>query len=359
MRFAVTEDQRLLAGAVGEALAATCPPAAVREAGRDPAARRAAAWQALAEVGLLGALVPEEHGGLGLTIADTVLAYVETGRHAVPGPLVESAVAAPSLVGPDWLVKLAAGVATVSVAMPHLLDADLADLLVVRSGAAIVLAEPGEITLIPNVSIDATRRLFSAGPYRPGPPGRKTHGTEAAGGALASDTGIAGGFHEGFDRPVEHAFDQAFDRAALATAAQLIGLGRWLLDASVAHARRRRQFGAAVGSFQAVKHRLADVAIALEFAAPVVYRAAYALTHRTPTARRDVAAAKIAAGEAAGGAARGALQVHGAAGYTGELDLHLWLTRVWALRAAWGDESLHRARLRDALLGDSPVERLP
>ncbi|MBC6463118.1 acyl-CoA dehydrogenase family protein [Actinomadura sp. HBU206391] len=335
MRFSFTADQRLLAGAVREVLAGTSPPDAVRAAAADPSARRGAAWHALARVGLLGALVAEEHGGLGLTPLDTVLAFEETGRFAVPGPLVESAVAAPWLVEPGWLAKIAAGTAAVSVAMPHLLDADVVDLLVMRSGGGVRAVSPDDVTLSPIPSLDATRRLFAAS---------------------AADAGRAEGDPLGGSPAV---FGSAADHAALATAAQLVGLGRRLLEMTVAYAGQRRQFGTAIGSFQAVKHQLADVAIALDFAAPVVYRAAYALTHRTPSAPRDVSAAKIAAGTAAHRAARAALQVHGAIGYTEELDLHLWLTRVWSLRGAWGEESLHRARLRDALLGEPAPPRLP
>jgi alkylation response protein AidB-like acyl-CoA dehydrogenase len=333
MRFAFTEDQRLLAETVREVLTKACPPDVVRAAaGPDPAARRGAAWHALAEVGLLGALIPEEHGGLGLTPLDTVLAFEETGRFAVPGPLVETAVAAPVLLSQDdekWLPEIASGAAAVSVRtaeMPYLLDADIADLLVVRYGTGGSVMPRAAAALTERPSVDPARRLFDL-------EGRR-------------------------DDPVVLSGTPAFDPAALATAAQLVGLGRWLLDTAVEYAGRRRQFGTVIGSFQAVKHQLADVAIALAFAAPVVHRAAYAVTHETPTAARDVSAAKIAAGEAAHLAARTALQVHGAVGYTGELDLRLWLTRVWALRVAWGDERLHRARLRTALL-DSEVVRLP
>jgi alkylation response protein AidB-like acyl-CoA dehydrogenase len=349
IQFSFTADQRLLAETVREVLAGACPPDAVRVAAGDPEARRGAAWQALAEVGLLGALIPEEHGGLGLTPLDTVLAYEETGRFAVPGPIVESAVAAPALVPPEWLPKLASGTASVSVAMPDLLDADLADLLVVRSGGRTVLTTPDEVTLTPRISADSTRRLFCLG--------RGSVDTDESGLLATRD---APGTQDALGTRIVLGTRMALDRAALATAAQLVGLGRHLLDTSVAYAGQRRQFGAVIGSFQAVKHQLADVAIALAFAAPVVYRAAYAVTHEAPTTGRDVSAAKIAAGEAAHVAARTALQVHGAVGYTDELDLHLWLTRVWALRTAWGDERWHQARLRAALLdGPTVAHRLP
>jgi alkylation response protein AidB-like acyl-CoA dehydrogenase len=136
---------------------------------------------------------------------------------------------------------------------------------------------------------------------------------------------------------------RAFDLGALACSAQLLGTGRALLEASVRHAGVRVQFGRPVGAFQAVKHRLADVAIGLEFARPLLDAAA--LSADAGTAARDVSAAKVACADAAYRAARAALQVHGAIGYTAEHDLSLWLGKVQALVPAWGTQAEHRARV--------------
>jgi alkylation response protein AidB-like acyl-CoA dehydrogenase len=144
--------------------------------------------------------------------------------------------------------------------------------------------------------------------------------------------------------------DDAFDRGALGTAAQLLGLGRHLLDVTVEYARHRQQFGAPIGSFQAVKHKLADVRLALEFARPVVYRAAYSVAGGDEARPTHVSMAKAYASDATLLAARHALQVHGAIGYSYEHDLHLWLKRAWALAAAWGDAAWHRARVGRAIL---------
>jgi alkylation response protein AidB-like acyl-CoA dehydrogenase len=143
---------------------------------------------------------------------------------------------------------------------------------------------------------------------------------------------------------VRTAAGRAAEVAALATAAQALGLGRALLDATVGYVRERRQFGVPVGSFQAVKHRLADTLLGLEFAEPLVYAAALALTRGT-TGDRSVPAAKVAAGEAAYAAARTALHLHGALGYTEEPDLSLWIRKARALRDAWGTPAAHRARV--------------
>jgi hypothetical protein len=141
-----------------------------------------------------------------------------------------------------------------------------------------------------------------------------------------------------------------FERGALGTAAQLLGLGQHLLDVTVEYAQQRHQFGAPIGSFQAVKHKLADLRLALEFARPVVHRAAYSVAHADGDRSVHVSMAKAYASDAALLAARHALQVHGAIGYSYEHDLHLWMKRAWALAASWGDAAWHRARVGRAIL---------
>jgi hypothetical protein len=139
-------------------------------------------------------------------------------------------------------------------------------------------------------------------------------------------------------------------RGAAATAAVLCGLAAHLVETTAAYVKERRQFGVPVGSFQAVKHHLADALIALEHARPAAYCAAWSIATAQPTLTRDASFAKAYANEAAAGAARVALQCHGAIGYTFEHDLHLWLKRVWSLQRAWGDTAHHRSEVAAAIL---------
>jgi alkylation response protein AidB-like acyl-CoA dehydrogenase len=106
-----------------------------------------------------------------------------------------------------------------------------------------------------------------------------------------------------------------------------------------------------------VKHKLADVRLALEFTRPVVYRAAYSVAHGDRDRSVHVSMAKAYASDAALLAARHALQVHGAIGYSYEHDLHLWMKRAWALAAAWGDAASHRERVGRAILGRDREEQ--
>ncbi|WP_204046154.1 acyl-CoA dehydrogenase family protein [Acrocarpospora phusangensis] len=327
LHFALTDDQLVLGSTVRRVLAEHCPARAVREAGR--AGERLPGWAQLAEIGLFGMLVAR--GGDGLGLADAILAFEEAGRAALPGPVVETAVIAPGLLPDDLLDRLAGGSLRVSVRLGHQVyapDADLADLLIVEQDGVVRVLASDEVRLTPQPGVDPVRRLFSvaAAPVR-------------GGGVLSRARTV----------PVLRA-------ATVAVAAQLIGLARRLLEESVARAKAHDQV------FPVLKHRLADVAIAIDFAAPHVYAAAVAVDDQPRLGEtellRAVSAAKASAGEAASLAARAALQVHAPPGYDDDLDLRLWLARVWSLASAYGDTGVHRARLRSAVLGTSELHRL-
>jgi alkylation response protein AidB-like acyl-CoA dehydrogenase len=146
------------------------------------------------------------------------------------------------------------------------------------------------------------------------------------------------------------AANRAFERGATATAAVLVGLAEQMVAMTVEYVLARRQFGVPIGSFQAVKHHLADAELKVSFARPTVWNAGYSLAHGRPDIERDVSMAKCFASDAAELVARKALQCHGAIGYTTEHDLHFWLKRTWALSAAWGDAAWHRRRVAHVLL---------
>ncbi|HET8559557.1 MAG TPA: acyl-CoA dehydrogenase family protein [Marmoricola sp.] len=310
MRFEPTPEQCDFATSLDRLVTAAGPVQAARAWAAGDTGPGLALWRRLADQGVPALLVPEAAGGMGATPVELVVALEVLGRHGVPGPWAESVAYLPlALADTGLLGELAAGaVATVSAPpeTPYALDAHAAEHVFVVQGGLLHTASRGE----PVPSIAPVRKLR-----------RVTAEAPVASADLAA----------------------AFDMAALATAAQLLGAGERLLAGSVAYARQRRQFGREIGSYQAVKHRLADVRIALDFARPLVWGAAL----------RDVpaSAAKVAAGDAAYLAARAALQVHGAIGYTAEHDLSLWLLEVRGLVSAWGTPMHHRRRLLHALVG--------
>jgi alkylation response protein AidB-like acyl-CoA dehydrogenase len=124
-----------------------------------------------------------------------------------------------------------------------------------------------------------------------------------------------------------------------------------MLHQAVEYAKIRTHFGQPVGAFQALKHQLASCAVAVEFAKPAVWRAAQALQDGGESASVHVSHAKVAASDAAVLTAETAIQVHGAMGYTYEVDLHFWMKRSWALNGAWGDRAWHLKRIDQAVIG--------
>ncbi len=316
MKFDTDDQQRDFASSIDAALGAADLPAAVRAWADGDTGPGRKVWSTLADLGVTALNVAEEHDGIGASPVDLVVALERLGYWCVPGPVTESVAVAPILLSSDERgAALAAGelVATVSAsAQPRAVNADFAGLVLVADGQEVREGSAGEA----HDSVDPSRKLFDV---------------TATGDAWAADVTLASEF------------------GALAVAAQLVGAGQALLDASVEYAKQRTQFGRVIGSYQAIKHKLADVHIALELARPLVYGAALSLADRTPDTARDVSAAKVAAADAGLLAARSALQTHGAIGFTQEHDLGLLLLRVQALRSAWGTPTAHRRRLLEAL----------
>ena len=125
-----------------------------------------------------------------------------------------------------------------------------------------------------------------------------------------------------------------------------------MIDLSVQYTGERQQFGQAIGAFQAVKHHMANVAVRLEYARAPVHRAADSIARGASRAGRDVSHAKLAACEAANLAAKNSIQVHGAMGYTWEVDLHIFMKKAWALANTWGDAGFHKARVAEHIFAD-------
>jgi alkylation response protein AidB-like acyl-CoA dehydrogenase len=326
MRFLLDDEQQVFARSLDGMLTAAGTPLVVRAWAAGDTAPGRALWSRLAEAGVFALAVPEQHDGLGPLPVELCVAFTEMGRHAVPGPLVETVAVAAFLdrLGDDavaaaWLPAIASGKTAASLCLlcessPYALDAHAADAVFVVEG-------------------DAVRLAAAAGPVQPSADPARRLARPLGGTVLARGPEVA------------VAAAHAADVAALVTAAQALGRGRTLLARTVEHARRRIQFGLAIGSFQSVKHRLADTLIALEFARPLVHAAAVALTTHDPASGREIAAAKVTACEAACAAARTALQIHGALGYTEEFDLSLWIRKARALQSAWGTPAACRARV--------------
>ena len=342
MDFIFNEDQLLFQKTVRNFLEAECTPDGIRAQWQSEAGHSPELWAKLAELGIPGLLVPEEHEGMGMSEVDAVLLFEEVGRAALPEPVVETAaVAAPLLaelgdaeLAARWLEPIAVGKAVVSVAdaaSPLVSDAGVAHLLLLFRGDEVHAVDPADATREAQPANDPSRRLFKLD-WSP-----------------AEATRVADGDR---GRALQAA---AFDRGALACAAQQLGVADRLIEMASQYALQRQQFGVPIGSFQAVKHLLANLKVALEYARPVVHRAAHSVANAVSDRGLHVSMAKVAACDAATTAARTALQVHGAIGYTWEQDLHIWMRRAWSLEQAWGRSDFHRGRVEAAILSDGAV----
>jgi alkylation response protein AidB-like acyl-CoA dehydrogenase len=300
MNFVFTEEQRLFQRTVRDFLDKECPPERVRAAASGSEGWSFERWRDLAELGVVGLMVPEKHGGLGKDETDLVLLLEEAGRAALPEPLADTA----------------------AVAVPLLRELDFDEftggwLESIASGESIAAVEP------------ADRGTFQVQLVRADRTKHQIAGAEAS---LGSGDG------------------PTFDRGAFAASAVLCGIADRVIELAAAYAKERHQFGKPIGSFQAVKHLLADALLGLEFARPAVYRAAWSIANASADRARDASMAKALASEAAVNACRSALQTFGAIGYTHEHDLHLWLNKGFELAHAWGTAARHRERVARLVL---------
>lgn len=332
MRFARTSEQASFATALQDLLGTSDVPETARawadgehELGQTLAGR-------LAELGVPALLVGEEDGGLGAEYTDAVIALEALGHHAAPGPWIETVMVVPTLLAglpasparSTLLGEVAEGaLATIALTefAPRALDTTVATHSLVLDGTTVSRAQVGAT----RASVEPARHLTDV------TPGESLGEVDPATAARAADAG------------------------ALGAAAVLLGAGERMLTEAVEYAKSRTQFGRHIGEYQALKHLVADVRVALDFARPLVEYAALELGAGTPTASRDVSAAKVAAGEAAYLAGRTALQVHAAIGYTMECDLSLWLLKTRALVSAWGTPAQHRARVLASLAPAAPA----
>jgi len=333
--FSFSEEQLALRDLARDLFEKESPPSRLR-ALWDGAPWDRRVWETMAKAGLTGLTVPEEYGGAGGTEIDLVLVLEEAGRAALPEPLLETvAVAAPLIAEAgtekqrrEWLPRIAAGTAIVTIGGRLVPFAGTADLLIHLTSTAketrVYAVPSGKFRANEVATEDRAVPTFVVEQVN-------VRGTRMAGGV--------------------EAYERVVGRRIVAAASTLNGIALKLLELSVEHAKTRHQFGRPIGSFQAVKHQLADVYVAVECARSATWYAAWAMATRTPDAEDAVSAAKATASDAAELANRVALQVHGGIGFTWEHDVHFWLKRGKSLEATWGSAAEHRAWLARSRFG--------
>ena len=328
MDFTLSPDQELLRDTGRQLLRRECPPELLRAHIDDPAAADPL-WRRLRDFAALG------DGSL----TDLCLFAEEMGYVAAPGPFFPTAALFSPLLGTLGHELLSPAVAgeitgTVAVAGPDGLwqanddpvktfvpEADRVDwVAVVSSGPTVILVQSPSVR--PVATVDFSRRMFEV----------EVH--SGSGPAQSVDP---------------EAFETVLDRATVALAAEMAGTARRLFDMTLAYAKERVQFDVPIGSFQAIQHKLAEVALDLERATSAVYYAAMAIDAKDADRHRATHVAKAAAGTAATRAAKDGIQIHGGIGYTWEHDLHLFIRHAYGSEAWLGTRDWHHDRLAELL----------
>jgi alkylation response protein AidB-like acyl-CoA dehydrogenase len=314
MNLNLSDMQRELRSGLRDYLADAWAPDRLRAAA-DTGRLDPKPWREMAGLGLFGLLRPEEDGGMGLGWADAVILFEELGRALVPGPLVATFLAAGPVLAAGTVPGAATGdavVTAIDTRDAHAVleyPADAAHLVVVDDAGLFLLPSPPDAVAAARVQPEAGERAGSA--------------------ADAVRWRRAG---------------------ALLTAALQVGVGQGALDLAVRYAREREQFGRAIGSFQAVKHLLADALARVDLARAAVLVAA--LTLDDPggdNPAEAVSSAKVLADDAATANGRTGVQVHGGMGFTWEVLAHLYLKRAWVLETAYGTADEHALALAEML----------
>ena len=377
MDFDFSDEQRMLRDLAREFLTEQCPVGHVRAMMADPTGYDPAIYRRMADLGLLGLPFPESYGGTGLGMVEQAIVLEEMGRVAYPGPYVASVVLAGGAImasGDDnamarYLPNLGTGELTATLAFleddlnwgpgaialratedgngyrlnglkrfvpfAHAVDTIL---VVARTDegdgpdGVTLLAVPREtagLTVDPNVTLDLDSKVGTLHFDNVRVPKADVIG--APGGAWP-------------------AVEATLRRAAVAAAAEMLGATRKSLEMSVEYAKVREQFGQPIGSFQAIKHKLAEMLELAENAHSAVYYAAWALAADAPDAALAASVAKSTVNEAARRVCGEAIQVHGGIGFTWEYDLHLYWKRAKHLEPLYGDTDYHRERVLEEVL---------
>jgi acyl-CoA dehydrogenase len=367
MNFGFTEEQELLRSEVRKFLDENCPLEEVRKISESSEGFKRELWKQIAELGWLGLTIPEEHGGADLGWVDLVVILEEAGRTLFPLPLISTTLAAAAIrlngsaeQQARWLPRIADGSAIGTLAFLEADDIQGAEGIRLRAAAGDTL-QSGEKLFVCDAGVAdlfVVALRFGDGPMDlhlavlergaegltaedlPGVDRTKRLGRVRFDGVhLAEDAILACGGDAGA------AIARLQDLGATALAAEMVGAAEAALQLTVSYARERVQFGQPIGTFQGVKHPLAEMYVDIESFKSLVYYAAWCLGEEQEDAALAASRAKAYASEAFARIGLDAIQLHGGIGYTWEYDAQLYLKRSKWARPIFGDADYHYERV--------------
>ena len=352
MELLLSDEQRALRDAARTFLEREAPIGYARAMMDDPRGRRDDVWRKMADLGWMGLPFPEDAGGVGLGFTSLAILLEAMGRVVLPGPYFPTVVLAGLTVleagsdeqKKDLLSSISAGDLTFAATLTandvesrpdgdrvvlngtarYVFDGAAADRLVVAAGGELFVVDGEDLSATPVEVIDQTRKVAHL-QFQNAPAERLGDGGSS------------------------NAIERVLDRAYVGLAAEMLGGAERVVELSVAYAKEREQFDRPIGSFQAVKHRAADMLLDVESLRNAVSFAAWAVERDHPDASIAASMAKAYACDAYRRVASSGIQVHGGIGFTWEHDMHLYFKRAKASEAAFGSADYHRERLAGLL----------
>ncbi len=373
MFFQLNDEQRALQDAVRSYLRDRFGPAQVRELYEQPDSDGVPAelWRAFGEQGWLAVLVPEEHDGLGLGLLDASVLARALGAGTVPGPWLGTVLAgeAVRLAGSaqqqaELLPGIAAGQTKGAVALLHQGSSPTPDAAPATVDGRTLR---GRLDLVEHAAVADVLVVAATGPDGPGlflvdprGPGVTTSPLQVLDRTVRLDTVVLDGAPAtALPGSTPDVLQDLLDRAAVLVAGDLVGIARKALTDTVEYDKTRVQFGRPVGSFQAIKHDLADLHIGITFAEHAATYAAYAADVDADDRRLAASVAKAKAADVADAAVGAMIQYHGGIGYTWEHDTHFFFKRSKRLEGAYGDAAQHRERIARLVVDARPPAQSP
>ncbi|MBW1799570.1 MAG: acyl-CoA/acyl-ACP dehydrogenase [Deltaproteobacteria bacterium] len=382
MNFSLSETQVMMRSEARKFLEKDCPVRLVRELEGDEKGYSPELWRKMGELGWMALPFPEVHGGLGGSFLDLVLLIEETGRVCLPSPLIPSVIlggmtllnmgsdlqkskSLPAIITGETICTLAllesndnygpSGVQCHAVPSGngYLLkgtkrfvpDAHVADQILV---AARTLPESDGDSGITLLILDANDEGIQVRPL-------KTFAGDKPC-VVAFDIRVPQSALIGENGKAWACLEKTLEMAAVAKCAEMVGGARRILEMSLAYARERTQFGRPIGSFQAIQHHCANMAMDVEAAGVNTYHAAWLISEGLP-ATKNVSAAKAFVGEAFRRVGLLGHQIHGAIGFTRELDLELFIRRIKAGEASFGNADFHRQIIAQSIVNEQAGDR--
>jgi len=368
--FGLTETQELIKASAREFLEEKSDPAIVRAVAEGDSDAIDALWKDIVELGWPSLTISEEHGGAGLSFSDLAVLLEELGASLAPTPLVESSISSWILerfgsdsLKSELLPKIANGEVLITPAIVERdasWDPESTKVAATRSGSNLVITGEKRFVAFAAQATHALTlvRTDNGEPALVVVPIWKADGVEQTPLSHASGVPVSSlSFNElevaesniiATGELATQAVDELVAAGGVARSAQLAGLGRAVVDAAVEYTANREQFGVPVGSFQAVQHHLANMAIAAKQVNHLVHAAAWSFS-RDGYSVDTAAQAKIAASDKIAELCWTAHQCHGAIGFTWEHDLHLYTRRAMAWKTDYGDSAFHKSKLANAM----------